>query len=189
MSRSRFRTRRLAPLLVALSFGACSGDEAPGPGERGAATDEVAATSPGDDIARAGEVFQEGRTALESGDTLAFLVAMKEANALRPGHQTLILQTAWAFAMNDSLDASMRTLLEYAAHGFVPTTNPADISDFAGVLDHPGWEDFERAVESNRREVGTASRAFGIETRDFVPEGLAHDPQTGDFYLGSVHRG
>jgi len=77
----------------------------------------------------------------------------------------------------------------YAGFGFVSQTAPADIPGFAAVLASTRWPAIAERIAGNGAEVGSAEEAFRLPTRDFVPEGIAHDPQTGDYYVGSVHRG
>ena len=45
----------------------------------------------------------------------------------------------------------------------------------------------DRALDQ-RVVAHTSTVAFRVDERDLIPEGLAHDPVTGDFFLGSLFK-
>ncbi|MFI4967950.1 MAG: SMP-30/gluconolactonase/LRE family protein [Gammaproteobacteria bacterium] len=45
----------------------------------------------------------------------------------------------------------------------------------------------EARFAANRKPMGKAAAAFRLTEPDFIPEGLTHDPASGDFFVGSVH--
>ena len=143
----------------------------------------------GDAVRRAAALYGEANQALEAADTSQFVSAMSEAESLRPGHQTLILQLAYAHAVAGQASEAIATMQRYADHGFVPTTDLSQIPEFEPLLADDRWGPVATRLAANRLEVGVAREAYRLETPDFVPEGIALDPSTGDFYIGSVHRG
>lgn len=143
----------------------------------------------GEAVQRAAALYGEANQALEAADTARFVSAMSQAESLRPGHQTLILQRAYAYAVAGKTTEAIATMQRYVDHGFVPTADLSQIPEFEPLLADDRWGPVATRLAANRLEVGIAREAYRLETPDFIPEGIALDPSTGDFYVGSVHRG
>jgi len=61
--------------------------------------------------------------------------------------------------------------------------------DLAPLRDAPAVRSAAARLAANLQPIAGSRVAFEVEERDFWPEGLAHDPKTGAWYLGSVrHR-
>ncbi|HEX5719195.1 MAG TPA: SMP-30/gluconolactonase/LRE family protein [Thermoanaerobaculia bacterium] len=59
----------------------------------------------------------------------------------------------------------------------------------AQLREMPGAKELlARAAVSNRRVVNRGRVAFRIPEKDLIPEGIAHDPETGAFYVGSLYK-
>jgi sugar lactone lactonase YvrE len=56
-----------------------------------------------------------------------------------------------------------------------------------GLQDAPGFATVERRFAANLKQVGAAEPAFRLSEKDFVPEGIAFDQASGDFFVSSVH--
>lgn len=85
------------------------------------------------------------------------------------------------------------------------TGDTAEALKWLGELDRIGWthgvndHDFLHAagssayraiaakLDAREPHVVTSTRAFVIHERDLIPEGIAWDPVTGDFYVSSIH--
>jgi len=79
----------------------------------------------------------------------------------------------------DALDKAIATGLDFdidAESAFRPLHNEAK---FMALLD--------RALDQ-RLVVRRSTEAFHVAEKDLIPEGLAHDPATGAFFLGSLHK-
>jgi hypothetical protein len=61
--------------------------------------------------------------------------------------------------------------------------------DLAPFRDTPTVRPAAARIAANARPITGSRVAFEVEERDFWPEGLAHDPRTGAWYLGSVRHG
>lgn len=59
--------------------------------------------------------------------------------------------------------------------------------DFRSLASAPGWQALGERFAALAKPVGQAARAFQLEEPDFIPEGIAHDPKSGDFFVSSVH--
>lgn len=51
----------------------------------------------------------------------------------------------------------------------------------------PGFAAVDQRFAANLKQVGGAEPAFELAGKDFLPEGIAHDPDSGDFFVSSVH--
>jgi sugar lactone lactonase YvrE len=56
-----------------------------------------------------------------------------------------------------------------------------------GLQSAPGFAAIEQRLAANLKQVGAVEPAFRLTEKDFIPEGVAHDPVSGDFFVSSVH--
>ena len=54
--------------------------------------------------------------------------------------------------------------------------------------DDPAFEQLRARAAANRKVVSRGKVAFRIPEKDLIPEGIAHDPETGAFFVGSLHK-
>ena len=64
---------------------------------------------------------------------------------------------------------------------------PEDDS-FAQLRETPAMKELLAKAAANRRVVSRGRVAFRIPEKDLIPEGIAHDPETGAYYVGSLHK-
>jgi sugar lactone lactonase YvrE len=93
---------------------------------------------------------------------------------------------ASAYALNGDAANALETLRRFAALGYC--ADAAADSDFAGLRGASGFAEVRRALEANRRPVVKSSVAFTLAERDLLTEGIAYQPETKAFFVGSVHR-
>jgi len=62
---------------------------------------------------------------------------------------------------------------------------PLDAS-FGALRDDPAYRDVAARIAKNEPVVRRGKTAFTLEDPRLVPEGIAHDPKTDTFYLGSI---
>ena len=62
----------------------------------------------------------------------------------------------------------------------------AENPDLARLLAQPEGKALLARAEANRRVVQRGKVAFQVPQKDLIPEGIAHDPKTGDFFVGSI---
>ena len=62
----------------------------------------------------------------------------------------------------------------------------ADNPDFARLLAKPEGKALLAKAQANRRVVQRGKVALRVPEKDLIPEGIAKDPKTGDFFLGSL---
>jgi sugar lactone lactonase YvrE len=69
--------------------------------------------------------------------------------------------------------------------GFLPTRELG----FASIWDHPPFQAVRAKLEAKLPRLDYAPTSFKLEDRTLIPEGIAHDPHSGRFYVGSIaHR-
>jgi sugar lactone lactonase YvrE len=139
-----------------------------------------------EDMARAGEHVQEAFQAREDGDPDTFLEQLRAAEKLRPGHPELIYYIAVGQTLTGDTGGAVETLERVANMGLGLRAD-AD-PDFDVLAEDAAFQAVLEKLRDNRRASGTSRTAFTIAgAPTFVPEGLAHDPRDGSFYVGSVH--
>ncbi len=129
------------------------------------------------------DVYNAGMAAYKSGDFLTYLEKMKEADSLSPMHQTIVYNLASAYAKNDQHDMAIEKL-KVAINinaGFEPESDE-DFSemDLSSIL---------TLKEKLNAVIKSSEVAFTNSELDLHPESVAHDPETGHFFLNSVRKG
>jgi hypothetical protein len=66
--------------------------------------------------------------------------------------------------------------------GYLPTKE----FGFASIWDHPPFQAARARLEAKLPRLDYAPAAFTLRDRTLIPEGIAHDPHTGRFYVGSI---
>ncbi|MGH7499310.1 MAG: SMP-30/gluconolactonase/LRE family protein [Gemmatimonadales bacterium] len=129
--------------------------------------------------------YQGAVKAYEAHDYPAFLLHAKRAQELRPSHGGVTYALASAYALTGDDARAVETLRHFAALGYV-----ADISadsDLAPLRGLPGYAKVRRELESNRKPMVRSIVAFTLPERDLLTEGIAYDPGSRAFFVGSVH--
>jgi hypothetical protein len=98
------------------------------------------------------------------------------------------MATAQAKAGNKA--EALRWLEKAVSRGLdfdLPDESPGKAA-FAQLRETPGMKELLAKAATNRRVVNRGRVAFRIPEKDLIPEGIAHDPETGAFYVGSLHK-
>ena len=66
--------------------------------------------------------------------------------------------------------------------GFLPTKE----FGFAAIWSHPPFQDARSKLEAKLPRLDFAPIAFQLEDRGLIPEGIAHDPHSRRFFVGSI---
>jgi hypothetical protein len=140
-----------------------------------------------DPVARSRELYQMAIAAYNAKDYGEYLRTVREIDALRPNHPRVVYMLAGALALNGDGDAAITTLNRLADLGLV--AEPAEDEDFAGVWDTEAFQTVLDRFAANARPVGRSAEAFTVPGQDnFIPEGVAYDPLSGHYYLGSIYK-
>ena len=66
--------------------------------------------------------------------------------------------------------------------GYLPTKE----FGFAAIWDHPPFQAVRSKIEAKLPRLDFAPTAFQLDDRGLIPEGIAHDPHSRRFYIGSI---
>lgn len=132
-----------------------------------------------------GQLHAEGIAAYKAKDYATLEARMRSALALRPNHPRSLYNLAAANALRGDTESALALLEKLAAMrlGYRPDKD-ADFDKLEGRR----WRKVRRQFDENREPRGRARYAFTIGVRDFLPEGIAHDPDTGRFFVSSVRQ-
>ena len=130
-------------------------------------------------------LFNAATAAYNSKDYPAMEQRLREALAVRPAHPTALYNLASAHALRGDVVGALDTLGALAKMGL--SFDPAKDSDFASLLENPGFTGVDTRFARNRDPVGSATPVFRVFTPTFIPEGIAYDSDTGAYFLGGAH--
>jgi sugar lactone lactonase YvrE len=129
--------------------------------------------------------YQQAVKAYEAHDVSAFLAHARDAQRLRPDHGGVTYALASACAMSGDTAGAFAMLRRFARLGYT-----ADImadSDLVHLRSQPAFEAIRRELARNAEPVMRSQAAFTLPERDLLTEGIAYDPGSGAFFVGSVH--
>jgi hypothetical protein len=132
------------------------------------------------------EFQKKAAEAHQRQDWPAFLVNSREALALRPGSPRLTYNLACAEARNGNAAQAAR-LLEGLLDRRLDMGSATD-EDFASVRGSAAFVEVARKLGELRKPVGGSTVAFRLAEKDLLTEGIAYDPESKAFFIGSVHR-
>ncbi|MEP6687514.1 MAG: SMP-30/gluconolactonase/LRE family protein [Gemmatimonadales bacterium] len=140
-----------------------------------------------DPVVASRAAYQEAVRAYEAHDLPTFLRHAKEAERLRPTHGGVISALASAYALSGDTSAALATLRHYAKLGYTADLD-AD-ADLAALRGQPAYDSLRQALRANAAPLVRSRPAFTLVERDLLTEGIAYDPSTRSFLVGSVHQG
>jgi Gluconolactonase len=144
------------------------------------------APSPEDAVAQGRAAFQRAQSAYLQKDYQGYRKAMIEAVRLRPHQPTYLYNLAGAEALTGHSEEALRWLHRVAAMGMaLPASKDEDFSSLRGTA---GFEKVLEQLRRNALAVGKGRSLFRVHEKGLIPEGLARDPVSGDFFLGSVRQ-
>ncbi|MBX7223586.1 MAG: SMP-30/gluconolactonase/LRE family protein [Blastocatellia bacterium] len=95
-----------------------------------------------------------------------------------------LFRLAGAYALTGHTTQALETLETLAKMGlaFQVQSN----ADFARIKDHPDFKRIAAQLERNQTPQGRAVPAFTLRDRELIPEGIAYDPHSRTFFVGSL---
>jgi sugar lactone lactonase YvrE len=178
------RAARRAGVVVAAAVLGLAGPTLPGPVPSPGPAALAAQTLP--DLDRARTLTARAIEAYREEDFTTFRDLLGQAMELRPPHPTLVYNLAAAHARTGDPDRALGLLDRAAVMGLA--IDPGDDPDFGGI-DPDRLGPVRDRLLSNADPVGRADTAFTFGPPDLIPEGIAHDPVTGTFYVSSIRHG
>ena len=146
-----------------------------------------AAAAQDDPVLASRAAYQAAVRAYQAHDMPAFLAHAREAQRLRPDHGGVTYALASAYAMAGDTAGAFAMLRRFALLGY--TADVMADSDLAPLREAPGFATIRRAIARNGEPIMRSRAAFTLPERDLLTEGIAYDPRSGAFFVGSVrHR-
>lgn len=131
-----------------------------------------------------GAVFaHRGLPATDDTETIRRLEAELRA---APGHGGLLFRLARERALAGDAEGALRDLQAAVATGL--DLDIESESAFRLFSHRPEFMALLDRALDQRVVARSSTVAFRVAEPDLIPEGLAHDPVSGDFFLGSVHK-
>lgn len=127
---------------------------------------------------------RQAAVAYKAKDWTAFLENAAKASALRPDHPGLLYNVACARSLTGDAKGALQALETLAAWkvDLGAETDP----DLEAARRSPDFGPLKERLAALRKPIGTASVAFELPDRDLA-EGIAYDPVSKTFLVGSVH--
>lgn len=134
-----------------------------------------------------GDARAELVSAYEAGDFAAMRAAARRALAARPGYPGAMFNLALAEVLDGDTAASLATLEGLLGQRI--DFGVESLPEFAPLKELAGWPGYAAAVAALHRPVGSAEIAWDYPAGDFIPEGIAVDPDERGAWLGSIRFG
>jgi len=137
-----------------------------------------------DDVHASREVYRRAYAAYQDKDFASYLNLMIQMNELRPGHPEIVYNIACAHALNGQEGDALKWLDRFARMGMV--ANISEDEDLGGLERDEAFQEIVEQIERNSQPIGMSEIAFTLAERDLLTEGVAHDSETGAFFVTSV---
>lgn len=119
-------------------------------------------------------------------DYAAFLRDIKQAADLRPDLPRLIYNLAGAYALNGNADEALALMDRLIAMGlYFDFEKDADFASLGASR----IAEISKRAKANNAAINASTRAFTLPDREMIPEGVAYDPISRRFFVGSIHQG
>jgi sugar lactone lactonase YvrE len=146
---------------------------------------DVNAQSAGD-IAKSRELENKAVAHYKAGEYPPYLADLQQAGDLRPNHPRLLYNLAGAYALDGKTNESLALINRIIAMGlYFPFEKDDDFKSLGPDL----MKQAMARAEANKKPINSSSRAFTLPDKEFIPEGVAYDPVSGRFFVGSIHKG
>ena len=137
--------------------------------------------------------FKEGnkfyRVAMEHYQAKKYdslLINMTKALELRPNHPTMLYNLGVSYVLNDKFDEAFKILHKIVKMGLFYRVGKDQ--DFATLLNNDKFKIILNELKENSIPTNHSSVQLEYPEKDLITEGVAFDPETGAFYLSSIHK-
>lgn len=139
-----------------------------------------------DPVAASRAAYADAVRAYQARDYPGFLRHAELAARLRPAHGGALYNLACARALAGDTAGALDALRRYAGLGYAgDAAADADLASLRGLA---AFDSLGTALAANARPIVLSRRAFTLDERDLLTEGIGYDARTRAFYVGSVHR-
>jgi sugar lactone lactonase YvrE len=99
-------------------------------------------------------------------------------------HPYILYRLAQSYAATEQRDKAIAVLQELEKKGLA--YDLAVPEPLRSLQDDARFQDLARQFAANRKTIDRSSTAFVLGDRELIPEGIAVDPRSGDFFVGSL---
>ncbi len=139
------------------------------------------------ELEEARALTQQALEAREAGDGERMLELARRAHRIRPLHTDLSYLVAAALARQGEVEEALDRLESLVRSGLSYRADEAE--EFAALEGVPRFDAVVLGFQENARPRGVAHELLTVDVEpDFIPEGLAHDARSGDYFVGSVRK-
>ena len=138
---------------------------------------------PAPDLAGAMQAFAAGLEAKERKEYAQFRTGIERAVELLPDPTRLLYRLAVARLLAGDAPGAVAAYRRQVDAGLF--RDPRQDPELAALLPEPGFQAALERLDALKRPLMASSPAFELPERDLI-EGIAHDPQSGAFFLSSV---
>jgi hypothetical protein len=131
--------------------------------------------------------YRKAIDAYQSGNHQDFLANALKALDIRPRSNAAKYNAACGYALTGDTSAALDILEGLARLGVDYGT--ADDPDFESVRSSKRFAEIRALFEKKGFPINRSEIVFQSLQNDIMPEGIAHDPRTGTFYIGSMRDG
>jgi tetratricopeptide (TPR) repeat protein len=128
--------------------------------------------------------YQQGMDAYHREDYATYLHHFRKAVELSPTHPEMMFNLGRAYSLLGEKALAVKWLGRAVDRGLYLKPFPGDHLDF--IRDSAGYKSLLVKAERRRIPVSSSQTAFVLAEDDFFPEGIAYDPVTEEFFIGSV---
>lgn len=140
----------------------------------------------GDEPKNARYYRQQAAAAYKAKDYALAIEDLKRALEMIPDHPTLVYNIAAISALQGNKADAIAGLSKVAAMGLA--LHPEKDSDFDSIKDSAEFKAVLGKFENNKTPIINSATAFTIHEKGLITEGLAYDPVSETFFVGSIHK-
>jgi sugar lactone lactonase YvrE len=116
----------------------------------------------------------------------SLLINMNKVLELRPNHPTMLYNLAVSYVLNNKNDEAFKILHKMAKMGLFYQVEKDQ--DFDAVLNNDEFKIILNELKENSLPTNNSSIQLEYPEKDLITESVALDPETGTFYLSSIHK-
>ncbi len=139
-----------------------------------------------DEMTKAREAEQLAGKAYQAKEYPDYLANMLLANEARPNHPRLIYNLASAYAVNARPEEALVLLERLAKMGLFYAIGEDE--DFRALFASDRFKAIQAMLAENRKPMKGSSQTLTLADKTLITEGVAYNPKTQTFYIGSVHQ-
>jgi len=130
--------------------------------------------------------WRQATAAYEAKDYPTYFENLKAAVQFRPDNPTMKYNLAGANALVGNKQEALSLLANVAEMGLV--YDPAADTDFESIKNSDEFKSILGLIEKNKAPINHSQVAFKLTEKDLITEGVAYDPVSETFYVGSIHQ-